>query len=639
MPVDPKASLFVWSDANEQEIESLRQQVDACMAVGRALMTRRYVTLSDKNFLAKGLALYRSLSVHSKGDWELNYLCLDQESFNTLKDLELPRLYAYSLAELEQTHPDLQAARANRPYNGYCWTLASYYLNAILPQYDLLTYVDSDIRFYRDPEIYFKELGMHSVGIIAHRHNIVGDRDGAFNVGVISFRNDEKGSACLKWWSDTVLNKTHPELATCGDQKYLEMFVPMFGDAVKIVDETFAHGAPWNYRLYCWDEFEKTGNIRWGNKTQPFLFNHFSRFSYDLATGSVNPTSGQYMDHTLGGGVYNIPEVCNLQVSYFQELKEIHETLLKPRTPPAILESHKVSFGMIVLNGDYVLKEVLDSIYDVAHQILIAEGPVKYWQDRGVETSTDRTNTILDNYQDPKGKLKVVHGKYAEKDEQCNAYMHLLDPATDYLWNLDSDEVWNPEDIITILRLCRDNYYTSVGVRSCTFFGGFTHYLTGWEQQRDQFLRAFKVYPGSTWETHRPPTLRHMQKLGLPPAKHLDSDTLFDRHGVQFYHYSYVFPRQVFNKVSYYKDSLTKNKCIDGYFENVYMPWISGTPQERAVVEMTYQGVHEWYPQYRGPCFTAEFTGEHPRTVKRILPQLQDEFNLQKDIYGRLNQP
>ena len=36
----------------------------------------------------------------------------------------------------------------------------------------------------------------------------------------------------------------------------------------------------------------------------------------------------------------------------------------------------KIAFGMIVFEGDYVLKECLEQVYPFASQILIAEGPV-----------------------------------------------------------------------------------------------------------------------------------------------------------------------------------------------------------------------------------------------------------------------
>ena len=54
----------------------------------------------------------------------------------------------------------------------------------------------------------------------------------------------------------------------------------------------------------------------------------------------------------------------------------------------------KIVFGMIVFEGDYVLKECLEQVYPFAEQILIAEGPVEFWQRQGRTTSTDDTNKI-----------------------------------------------------------------------------------------------------------------------------------------------------------------------------------------------------------------------------------------------------
>ena len=68
----------------------------------------------------------------------------------------------------------------------------------------------------------------------------------------------------------------------------------------------------------------------------------------------------------------------------------------------------KITFGMIVFNGNYVLQEVLTSIYEYAHQILIAEGPVAYWQTQGYTTSTDGTNDILHEFYDPDKKIKFI---------------------------------------------------------------------------------------------------------------------------------------------------------------------------------------------------------------------------------------
>jgi len=109
--------------------------------------------------------------------------------------------------------------------------------------------------------------------------------------------------------------------------------------------------------------------------------------------------------------------------------------------------SIKIAFGMIVFEGDYVLESCLESVYPYASQILISEGPVKFWQERGRTTSTDKTNEILENFPDPENKITVVHGQFSEKDDQCNAYMSHINDDIDYVWNLDSDEVYKKKDI------------------------------------------------------------------------------------------------------------------------------------------------------------------------------------------------
>ena len=282
----------------------------------------------------------------------------------------------------------------------------------------------------------------------------------------------------------------------------------------------------------------------------------------------------------------------------------------------------KIAFGMIVFNGDFVLKECLESVYPYATQILISEGPVRYWQDEGFTTSTDRTNEILDNFPDPENKITVVHGQFEEKDEECRAYMPHMRDDIDYIWNLDSDEIYKPEDIEKIIRLLEEEQYTSVGVRSCSFYGGFDYHIGGFELAKDNFLRIFKVYPNATWKTHRPPTI--MAPLGTVtlPEKHLDSDTLWDKHGIQMYHYSYVFPRQVKEKIAYYKAKVSKHNCHPNYYEDIYLPWIKGDKS----VERAWRGVHEFRPHSRGDAYTQKFKGTHPALIDRKIEKFKKEI-------------
>ena len=285
------------------------------------------------------------------------------------------------------------------------------------------------------------------------------------------------------------------------------------------------------------------------------------------------------------------------------------------------MKNIKIAFGMIVFDGDYVLNECLKQVYPFASQILISEGPVSYWQKQGKITSTDNTNKILDEFPDPENKIKIIHGQFSEKDEQCKTYMQYINDDIDYIWNLDSDEVYKTEDLIKIINLLKQENPTSVGIRSCSFYGGFDNYLTGFELNRDNFLRIFKYVKGSNWLTHRPPTIQYPKDSNII-KKHIDSETLYNKLNVQMYHYSYVFPDQVFKKIGYYKDSVSKNNCIDNYFNEIYLPWVLGDEKEKKIIEDKFLGVHEFKPQIRGECRTNKFENIHPESIMDNMENL-----------------
>ena len=126
--------------------------------------------------------------------------------------------------------------------------------------------------------------------------------------------------------------------------------------------------------------------------------------------------------------------------------------------------------------------------------------------------------------------------------------------------------------------------------------------------------RIFKYVKGSNWLTHRPPTIQYPKDSNII-KKHIDSETLYNKLNVQMYHYSYVFPDQVFKKIGYYKDSVSKNNCIDNYFNEIYLPWVLGDEKEKKIIEDKFLGVHEFKPQIRGECRTNKFENIHPESI------------------------
>jgi len=307
----------------------------------------------------------------------------------------------------------------------------------------------------------------------------------------------------------------------------------------------------------------------------------------------------------------------------------------------------KIAFGIIVFNGNNTLELSLKTIYPYASQILIAEGPVGFWQKQGYTRSIDGTAEMIDNFPDPDNKIKVVHGQYTEKLQQTNAYIPYMNEDTDYLWNLDSDQVFKPQDIEMLIQMLenpRGKPFTHVKFKSVTFYGGFDRYMTGFEEKA-KFPGLFRVYPGSRWNMHRYPKMSHKDPL---PNRILDSEGLAGK-GMRMYHYSYVFADHVYQKARYYTEFLgpsmakkiKKKRRVDtikpgsvfvtDWFRRVWIPWVRGNETQRKAIEDKFGGVHELT---KAKSYTAKFTGEHPKIIQANMDKLTKRFNDQLRKYS-----
>ena len=273
-------------------------------------------TLSDYGYIHHGLALYDSLVSTTSDDFILYYLTLDDKIYNKLKELNLPNLELITLSQL--LHDNEELSKYNQAeYREFVWMLASYFSDYLLKTKGVehITYIDSDIYFYEDIQLFYNEVGEKSVGIIRHRHLPldINSPDGKFNVGVVYFKKDQIGSYCLDWWKDAVFYKKYPPLSTCYDQKYLEGFLMMFTEnEICIVDKTFSHGAPWHNTFYDWTNYQNDKTVIWEGNVHKYLFHHFSRISFDFGNNS-------YSDVWNRG--WDIPQVRQLYDDYFDIIK------------------------------------------------------------------------------------------------------------------------------------------------------------------------------------------------------------------------------------------------------------------------------------------------------------------------------
>jgi hypothetical protein len=215
-------------------------------------MTRHYCSYFDSRYLARGLAMIRSLR-RFDADARVSVLCLDDECARLLGVLQEPGVQPISLGVLEAGDAALAAAKANRSLIEYYFTLTPSLVSYVLARAadgETVTYLDGDLYFFDSPEPLHRELGTNSVALIAHRFPKALqhlEKHGRYNVGWLTFRNDENGRAAAAWWRERCNEWCYDvvEADRFADQKYLERFSSLFSGVVEL-QHRGANLAPWN---------------------------------------------------------------------------------------------------------------------------------------------------------------------------------------------------------------------------------------------------------------------------------------------------------------------------------------------------------------------------------------------------------
>ena len=219
----------------------------------------------------------------------------------------------------------------------------------------------------------------------------------------------------------------------------------------------------------------------------------------------------------------------------------------------------KISFGIIVFNGQPFVKYCLRSLYPFAHQIIVVEGACKSASSMASATghSTDGTVEELQLFkqeEDPDNKVQLVirDGFWNEKDEQSQQYALLA--TGEYLWQVDIDEFYKPEDINAILTMLQnDPEIAGASFQQITFWGGFNYIADSWylRSGAGTYHRLFRWGAGYRYITHRPPTVVDPDGRNLRESKWIKAKSLADRN-IFLYHYSLIFPKQVQEKCEYH---------------------------------------------------------------------------------------
>jgi hypothetical protein len=214
---------------------------------------RNYCTFFDVNYLARGIAMYQSLLKESSIPIKLWALCMDAESFIKLTKAGLECMIPIALEDLEKADTELFQVKNNRSRIEYFFTCTPCLPLFILKNEPLIkdiTYIDSDLYFYSDPEKIYSEIGDGSICVTPHRYSkrvSDGHKWGIYNVGFMYFRRDPNGMKCVNWWRERCLEWCYDrsEDGKFADQGYLNDWPERF-ESVKILDTPGINLAIWN---------------------------------------------------------------------------------------------------------------------------------------------------------------------------------------------------------------------------------------------------------------------------------------------------------------------------------------------------------------------------------------------------------
>lgn len=283
----------------------------------------------------------------------------------------------------------------------------------------------------------------------------------------------------------------------------------------------------------------------------------------------------------------------------------------------------KISFGIIVLNGEPFIRYCLRSIYPFAYEIIVVEGG--HEDAKSVCTpeghSSDSTLESLYKFkseEDPENKLIIItrNGFWPKKDElgrmrthQSRAY---AERATgDYLWQIDIDEFYKYNDMVKIVSMLNDDpSITAISFKQKSFWGGIEYLSESYALMRNKggWNRIFKWGKGYKYITHEPPTVSDQNGIDLFTKNWISGEKMKEKN-IYMYHYSLLFPWQVEQKVKVYKDEKPE-ACAEivDWAENNFFKL--GNPFR----------VHNLY---RIPSWLERFKGSHPDEVINMMKDIQ----------------
>ena len=323
-----------------------------------------FCTLFDSKYICKGIALYLSIAKYTN-DFSMYVMAMDRKCQEMLNALSLKGVVVDCIEVIDD--PKLAEAKSNRARAEFFWTCGSYTTDFFLHKYELpdITYLDSDLMFFCSPQVVFDELEKKNASVGLAPHFTKNPLFGKYCVQYVYFKNDQDGSACLRWWRDECLRWCYSRVedGKYGDQKYLDYFADKFRNVYDIENRGVGI-AYWN----MYNNRYADSKVIYKEKTWPQVFFHYSGFNVKVENGVMTFRYTMYLTQNIRETF--VDPYAELMKEVFDKYLDtpIHEVVITPLNRWNYAAKTVSHYLNKVLPIDWCIEKVMKVKYKESHK-------------------------------------------------------------------------------------------------------------------------------------------------------------------------------------------------------------------------------------------------------------------------------
>lgn len=299
-------------------------------------------------------------------------------------------------------------------------------------------------------------------------------------------------------------------------------------------------------------------------------------------------------------------------------------------------------------NEEDLIYECLSSIIPLVDQVLIWDGNFEIGNQiannkeltlASQDKSRHKIQQAIKETSHLSVNVETIYMDGTPKMNEKDARNTVLNLSTgDYVLIVDADEIWLPSQIKRLRRYiemneCKKTPYTDFAIRNRLYF------WNPWFYVDTKHWRMFRM--ASDREFYGANEVTNAGRGATIPNKQAQynkySECIKGCNRFLFYHYGYIQPHKVEEKMKWYDHGTWRN-CGSDWFNNIFMAFDGSKDSIKRLIDMNHGSIHPW--SYRAhPGFAKDEFGfvrfDYPAKHPRIMAQYFDKrtFNREKMVF------